>query len=168
MVLEYLKDLIPGALLLMLGYFAFQYFKNKDKGVPKNKAGEAIFSLRINAYERMTLFLERISPGNLTLRLHEQATNVSTYQALLLKEIREEYYHNLAQQIYLSPDLWDEIKRAMNEMMVIINQSAADLQPDEPSLKLSKKILEKVMEEENDPVAKPLLMIKKEVQQLFM
>ena len=115
----------------------------------------------------MTLFLERISPNNLLLRLYENAQHVGDFQQLILKEIREEYYHNLAQQIYLSPGLWDEVNKAMNEVMVLVNTSAAELQNDDPALNLSKKIFEKVINEEKNPTQEALLLLKKEVQMLF-
>lgn len=165
------KILIPSGLLLIGMYLLAKSFLNKQyeqrKLELKNKTNETITPLRLQAYERMTLFLERITPNYLLLRLYERAVQVNDFQAVLLKEIREEYYHNLAQQIYISPETWTEIKNAMNEMLTLVNQSASELKPDDAAIKLSKKIFDKVVNEEKDPTKKALLMLKLEVQNLF-
>lgn len=171
-LVELLKILIPSGLLLIGMYLLSQSLLNKlfeqKTEEAKRKTEDVITPLRLQAYERMTLFLERISPDNLLLRLHSQVSKVGEFQALLIREIREEYTHNLAQQIYIKPETWDEIKLAKNEMLQLINQSASELDADEHSVKLSKKIFDKVMSEETmDPTAKALHMLKLEVQELF-
>lgn len=162
---------IPAGLVLGGMYLLMRSFMKKQLLEQsfwlKKQTSETVIPLRIQAYERMTLFLERITPNNLLLRLYEKANNVGDFQQILLKEIREEYYHNLAQQIYLSLSLWDEINKAMNEVMVLINTSAAELSSDQPALNLSKKIFEKVINEEKNPTKEALLLLKKEVQALF-
>jgi hypothetical protein len=175
MKIENLSDLmiilIPAALVLVGMYLLMQSFMKKQLLEQsfwlKKQTSETVIPLRIQAYERMTLFLERITPNNLLLRSYEKAQHVRDFQQLLLREIREEYYHNLAQQIYLSPDLWEEINKAMNEVMVLVNTSAAELNSDDPALNLSKKIFEKVINEEKNPTQEVLLKLKKEVQSLF-
>ena len=167
-----LLAIVPAGLLLTGMYLLAKSFLNKQYEQRKlelsGKSAEAITPLRLQAFERMTLYLERITPNYLLLRLYESATQVGDFQVLLLKEIREEYYHNLAQQIYISPETWDEIKAAMNEMLSLVNQSAGELRPDDPAIMLSKRIFDKVVNEEKDPTAKALLMLKKEVQQMFI
>lgn len=175
MKIENLSDLmiilIPAALVLVGMYLLMQSFMKKQLLEQsfwlKKQTSETVIPLRIQAYERMTLFLERITPNNLLLRSYEKAQHVRDFQQLLLREIREEYYHNLAQQIYLSPDLWEEINKAMNEVMVLVNTSAAELNSDDPALNLSKKIFEKVINDEKNPTQEVLLKLKKEVQSLF-
>ncbi|SOE23103.1 hypothetical protein SAMN06298216_3492 [Spirosomataceae bacterium TFI 002] len=168
---DFLIILIPAGLVLVGMYLLMRSFLKKQLLEQsfwlKKQSSETVIPLRIQAYERMTLFLERISPNNLLLRLYENAQHVGDFQQLILKEIREEYYHNLAQQIYLSPGLWDEVNKAMNEVMVLVNTSAAELQNDDPALNLSKKIFEKVINEEKNPTQEALLLLKKEVQMLF-
>lgn len=163
--------LVPIALVLVGVYLLISSFLKKQQLEQsfylKKQSLDTILPLRIQAYERMTLFLERISPNNLLLRLYENAQHVGDFQQILLREVREEYYHNLAQQIYLSTDLWEDISKAMNEVMVLVNTSAAELSTDRPALDLSKKIFEKVIHEEKNPTQDALLRLKKEVQALF-
>ncbi|MGR3810661.1 DUF7935 family protein [Jiulongibacter sp. NS-SX5] len=166
------KILIPSGFLLLGMFLLVRSFLTKQfeqrKLEIKAQSADSTINLRLQAYERMTLFLERITPNYLLLRLYENATQVNDFQALLLKEVREEYYHNLAQQIYIGPEVWDEIKSSMNTVLSMINQSAAELKADDPAINLSKKIFEKVVNDEVDPTSKALLMLKKEVHQLFI
>lgn len=165
------KILIPSGFLLLGMFLLVRSFLNKQYEQKqlevKAQVNEGTLSLRLQAYERMTLFLERITPNYLLLRLYERASQVGDFQAILLKEVREEYYHNLAQQIYIGSETWEEIKNSMNSVLTLINQSASELSADEPAIKLSKKIFDKVVNEEIDPTSKALLMLKKEVQVLF-
>lgn len=163
--------IIPVLLVLAGVYFIVKSFLTKQQHeqsfMLKKYASETTLPLRIQAYERMTLFLERIAPNNLLLRMYDKAEFVGDFQQLLLREIREEYYHNLAQQVYLSVPLWDEISKAMNDVMALVNTSAADLKSDEPALHLSKKVFEKIINEDYNPTKEALVSLKKEVQLLF-
>ncbi len=167
----YLIYIIPAVLVIFGAYLiANVLVKGKlEKSRLENKQnhGNALTPLRIQAYERMTLYLERISPNYLLLRLYNNELRVIDFQQILQKEIREEFNHNLAQQVYMSEELWEEIKKAMNEMLILVNQSANELKHDEPAINLSKKIFDSVINEGLDPVAKALSMLKKEVHQLF-
>jgi len=80
--------------------------------------------LRIQAHERMILFLERISPSNLVMRTHHSGITGHELHGELIKAIRTEYEHNLSQQIYLSMGAWEMIKTAKEETAKIINISA--------------------------------------------
>lgn len=158
--------LFVGGVYLIIQLLLRKYQEERNFSL-KSKNSETILPLRIQAYERMALFLERISPNYLFLRLYEKAVSVGDFQQLLLKEVREEYYHNLAQQVYMSAELWDKINKAMNELMVLINTSAAELNPELPAINLSKKVLEKVIQEEKNPTAEAMAMLKREVQKLY-
>ena len=128
---------------------------------------EITLPLRLQAYERMCLFLERITPGNLLLRLVASAGNAQELQGLLLHEIREEYNHNLSQQIYMSNDAWEQVANAMNEIVAIVNQSSGLVSSEAPATDLAKTILSQVIEKEVQPSTHALKFLKNEVQTLF-
>jgi len=155
LITELLKILIPAAAVLYGMYLTVQAFLQKQfeqKQLEiKQKNVEIITPLRLQAYERMTLFLERITPNNLLLRLGSNGAEVADYQRLILHEIREEFNHNLSQQIYISHDAWEKTRQAMNEIVALINTSAAELSPDAPAINLSKKIFEKIITENKQP-----------------
>jgi hypothetical protein len=139
----------------------------KQKHDIRSKNTEITLPLRLQAYERMCLFLERITPNNLLLRLVPSAGNALELQQILLHEIREEYNHNLAQQLYMSIDAWDQITNAMNEIVSVINQAAVEAEPDAPASDLAKKIFAQVIQQEVQPPSHALKFIKKELQALF-
>lgn len=139
----------------------------KQKWDIKSKNTEITLPLRLQAYERMCLFLERITPGNLLIRLVASAENAQQLQALLLHEIREEYNHNLAQQIYMSNDAWEQVNNAMNEIVSIVNQASASVTPEAPASDLAKKVLAQIIDREVQPSAYALKFLKSEVQTIF-
>jgi hypothetical protein len=171
-ITELLKILIPAAAVLYGMYLTIQTFLQKQfeqKQLElKQKNVEIITPLRLQAYERMTLFLERITPNSLLLRLSSTGLEVSDYQQIILHEIREEFSHNIAQQIYISHEAWEKIRQAMNEVVALVNTSAAEISTDSTALNLSKKIFEKVITENKQPTAEALKFLKTEVQGLFL
>ncbi|MBA4850910.1 hypothetical protein [Emticicia sp. BO119] len=169
---ELLKILIPAAAVLYGMYLTVQTFLQKQfeqkQLEVKQKNAELVTPLRLQAYERMTLFLERITPNNLLVRLGNSAMHVLDFQQLLLKEIREEFNHNLSQQVYLSHEAWEKIRLAMNEVVTLLNTSAADLATDAPAIDLSKRVFERVITENKQPTTDALKYLKEEIQTMFM
>lgn len=123
--------------------------------------------LRLQAYERMCLFLERMAPNSMLLRLVPSAMSALELQQLLLQEIREEYNHNVAQQMYISSNAWEQITNAMNETVAVINQSASEVPAEAPPSDLAKKIFSHVIEKEVQPSAHALKVLKEEIRGLF-
>jgi hypothetical protein len=86
-----------------------------------------VMPLRLQAYERMALFLERIDPNQLVLRIHAPGLTVAEEQNLLMTAIRSEYEHNISQQIYISNETWKSITDAMDDVITIINTVAEQI-----------------------------------------
>jgi hypothetical protein len=133
----------------------------------RGKNTEIILPLRLQAYERMCLFLERITPNQLLLRLSGSATSALEFQQILLREIREEYNHNLAQQVYMSQDAWEQVKKAMNEVVSLINQAAGEVPAEAPANELARKIFDKVIQQNTQPSTHALKVLKEEIQAVF-
>lgn len=133
----------------------------------RNKNTEIILPLRLQAYERMCLFLERITPNQLLLRTSGLATNALEFQQIMLREIREEFNHNLAQQVYMSDAVWEQVKKAVNEVQSLINQAAAEVDAEAPANELGRRIFERVVQQESQPCTEALRMVKEEVQRIF-
>lgn len=112
---------------LVVFYFLKTWQAEQDKRryfeLQKENQKEAL-PLRLQAYERMTLFLERISLGNLLLRVKPYNDEVDAYENLLISTIEQEFEHNLAQQIYLSDRAWGVIRASKNATMSIIRKTA--------------------------------------------
>ncbi len=173
--MEYLTDflqiLVPGLLVLYAVYLVVKSFLQKeyDKRLIdiKIQNNETVLPIRLQAYERICLLLERITPNNLLVRLNDPAYNAKEFQQVLLKEIREEMNHNLSQQVYVSDLAWESTKMAVEEVTVLINNSSQGLTEENASIDLAKAIFENMMKNEKDPVIESLRVIKTEIRQFF-
>lgn len=170
-LIENLKYTLPAVIVLLTAYFLLaRFFKNEDNKrryelILENRS--QINPLRLQAYERIVLFLERISPESLLVRNNNPKISNQDFQSILLSDIRSEFEHNLAQQIYLSSEAWVVTKGAKESLTKLINISAGNVNPEGPSLELSKAILENYVKTETSPIATAIEFLKKEVRQLF-
>jgi hypothetical protein len=172
LVTDLIKVILPAGLVLWAMYLTVSSFIKKDlvekELAIKAETTKTLLPIRLQAYERMTLFLERISPNNLLIRLNGRTSNVVEFQQLMLAEIREEFLHNLSQQVYMSDEAWTVVKNAMNETVALVNLSARELAPNAPALELSKRIFEVIMEKNVNPSDEALRVIKQEIRESFM
>lgn len=123
--------------------------------------------IRLQAYERLALLLERISPESLLLRVDSQGADAKAYEALLLETIRTEWSHNLSQQIYVSHEVWTLVKSARGQVSKLITLSGEKMHPDSPASELSRTLLSALLEMETHPTALALQGLRDEAQQLF-
>lgn len=168
---SFITVMILGAIVTYGMYLTITTVANKvfekQKFDIHSKNTEITLPLRLQAYERMCLFLERITPNNLLLRLVPSASSALELQQLLLLEVREEFNHNLAQQIYISHEAWGHIVNAMNEIVSVINQAAAEVASEAPASELAKKIFAQVIQKEIQPTTHALVFLKQEIQGVF-
>lgn len=170
-LLEFGKILIPASVILYAAYLMVKSFAQKEIELKKlevrGKSIETVLPTRLHAYERMTLFLERMAPQNLLIRLNTNPMPAREFHQLLLAEVRNEYNHNVSQQVYIGEEVWDLIKSAKEELIVTINDAATELGPEASSLDLSRKIVEKTIVKQVDPLAQALTELKREIQRTF-
>ncbi len=168
---DFLKIILPAAAVMYGMFLTVRSFLNKDfekkLAELKMKNTEIVLPIRLQAYERMSLFLERMSPHNLIMRVNDPAYNVAQLQQRMLIEIREEYNHNLSQQVYMSEQAWGLIKSSMEETISIINRASVNLPPEAKGIELAKMIFEILLQKKEDPVNKAIKFVKKEIQQVF-
>lgn len=170
-IIEFGKILLPAALVLYAMYLTMKSVLQRDAikaGLDyRVETSKAALPNRLQAFERMCLFLERLSPGNLVLRLNTPGLTVRQFQNLMITEIREEYNHNMSQQIYMSDHSWNMIKNTVEEIIALINTSAEKLDPNAKSLELAKLIFQQIDAREIDPVAMTLTEVKSEIRTIF-
>jgi hypothetical protein len=170
-LIEFIKILVPASVVLYGAYLLIRMFIQKELDTKKlevrSRSIELVLPNRLQAYERMALFLERISPQNLLVRLSTTGMSSKEFHQLLLGEIRNEYNHNVSQQVYMSENVWNLIKNAKEELILNINDASGEMKADSSSLDLSKKIFEKSVNKPVDPIAHALSELKKEIQQTF-
>lgn len=170
-LIEFIKILVPASVVLYAAFLMVRNFAQKEVQIRqlevRGRAIETILPNRLHAYERMALFLERISPDNLLVRLSAGGLSAREFQHLLLAEIRNEYNHNVSQQVYMSEEVWDLIRSAKEDLVLSINDAAGEMNAEATSLDLSKKIFEKSMQKQVDPISHALSELKKEIQRTF-
>jgi hypothetical protein len=164
---DLIKILLPAGLVLLGIYLTVdsmlrkQFEKNLLEIRTKNT--EVLLPVRMQAYERMALFLERISPHNLILRINQPNMTAGELQAVMLHEIREELNHNLSQQIYMSEVVWTLIRNASEDIVSTINTCAQQTESEMPSIELARRIFEQQMNQSGDSIQKAMSELKKEV-----
>ncbi len=168
--LEALRYTIPAIIVfitaytLLKEYFA-QEMKKRHVSMMEEKHKVSL-PLRMQAYERIILLLERISPRNLIMRVHDQKMTASQFHGTLIRAIRDEFDHNLSQQLYVSSKGWEMVKNAKEEIVQQINTCAGQLDENASSTDLSKKILEKGAEKPAN--RKALEFLKAEARKSFL
>jgi len=169
--IEISKYVIPAAIVFFTVWVIIhKYFTNIEKMRKVDQMIEntkIITPLRLQAYERVILFLERISPESLVMRVNQPGMTVRQFQSELLSSIRAEYEHNLSQQLYITNEGWEMVKNARGITIQLINTAGDQVQPDAPAVNLSSKILDLIMAAEKIPSGAAIEFLKKEVQTLF-
>lgn len=165
------------ALLISIGSILFLvvYFLKKNQVVEqtilmielKKQRQEFFLPNRVEAYQRAILFLERINPNSLIMRMQGAKTPAPIFQSLLLRTIRDEYDHNVVQQLFISPIAWKLLQNAKEETIKLINIASGQLPENADSLHLSSTVLSLAGEVGVLPTEIAIEALKKEIQSLF-
>jgi len=170
-ILEILKYTIPAIIVFLTAVFILKQMikKEQERGkyelIVQNQ--KIALPIRLQAYERMVLFLERITPDSLIIRANQPGMTSSQLHQDILRTIRAEYEHNLSQQLYISSQAWELVKNARAGVIKLINTSADRVKPGEPAIKLSSLILERIMEVEKHPTQIAIGFLKEELNKLI-
>lgn len=166
-LIEFGKILLPAALVLYAMYLGVKVMVarelTKKELEIRQKSIEITLPVRLQGYERMILFLERITPNNLVVRVNQPDLSARELHQILLREIRDEYNHNVSQQVYMSIEVWEEVKTAKEDLITAINAAANGLSDEASSLDLAKKLLEYMMEKNVDPIDHAIKSLKAEI-----
>ncbi len=135
----------------------------EDKNIRQRES----IPLKLQAFERLILFLERISPNTLLVRVHRGGMAAGQLQSELVVTIRAEFEHNLSQQIYVSEHAWEEIKDAKEEMIRIINNAFSHVGANASGIQMSSSIFEQVLKMENVPTQKAIDFLKSEAKKIL-
>ncbi len=169
--LEILKYLLPSVVVFFTSFFVIKLFFDNEHKKKRSElmqtSGNITLPIRMQAYERLVLFLERISPSSLLVRVYGSNMSASQFQMALIKNIREEFEHNFSQQVYVSSQAWELVKNAKEEMLKLINTSMGELNDNASASDLSKKIFEKTVLTDKSPINKASEHLKSEIRQLF-
>ena len=170
-VVDLLKILLPAGIVLYGMYLVVVSFLSKEREKVlvdmKTKNTEVILPIRLQAAERLCLFLERITPNNLVRRANPASFTANDLYSQLLSEVREEFNHNFSQQVYFSDETWEAIKRSVEEVITIINLSRQSVEADAKGIDLAKAIFAISLDRKNDTIGYALKQVKSEISLYF-
>ncbi|MCK0110046.1 hypothetical protein MWU58_12125 [Flavobacteriaceae bacterium S0825] len=168
-IFEVILYAVPALITGMIAYYFFkEHTKNEDgrrRFLLHKDMQVNTLPIRLQAYERMALFLERITPSKLLIRVKPTSSDESTYESLIVATIEQEFEHNLSQQIYVSDECWNIIVAAKNTTIQLIRKAGL-LEKTGTADKLREVILTEMMEK-RAPSDAALAFIKKEVGELW-
>lgn len=144
-LVEILKIILPAAAVFLAVYFLVKRFfdneeKRREHELKKATLG-SITPQKIQAYERIVIFLERIHPNNLVIRVNKHGFTSRQLHLELVTAIKTEYEHNISQQIFVSHGAWELVKTSKEEIIKLINISATKVSQDSPSNELAMMVL---------------------------
>ena len=155
---------IPAVVTAAIAFFFFREYSKNERSHTSSLANQSIqkevLVTKLQAYERLTLFLERISAYQLLTRIAPISPQTKAYKDLLIATIRQEYEHNIAQQIYVSEDCWHLLSAAKDNSLQIISSFKAE--KDANAENLRPLLLEALSQSELSP-KKALKFLKEEV-----
>lgn len=170
-VFEILKYTLPAGIVFVGVYFVMQNFLESEQKKTELKYRsdnmKLITPVKLQAYERMILYLERINLSNLVMRTYSNGMSAKKLQANMLQTIRSEYDHNMAQQLYIPTRTWKLVKSAREETVKVINSCMEQLNDNSSGLELSQFILELVGKIETTPTEVAIEALKNEVNKAF-
>jgi len=169
--LEILKYVLPSLVVFAAAYFLIRSFLDHEVKQLKEENNDdirkSILPLRFQAYERIVLFLERISPANMVLRVNKAGMSKEVLHAELLRTVREEYEHNLAQQIYISDNAWELVKGAKEEVLSDINTAAASMTDKNTSADFGQQVISMHLERKSPAHDTAIKFLKEEIRGMF-
>lgn len=171
-LIEILKIILPAGAVFAAAYLLVQKFlgneQKRREHELKKSAQSTITPLKIQAYERLVIFLERIHPNSIVVRVNKHGMTSQQLHQELIKTIKTEYEHNLSQQIYVSYNCWELVKTAKEEVLKLVNISSTKVAHDASSNELAMMILNITSNlDKKMPSEIALDFLKKEATQIF-
>ena len=170
-MVEILKYCIPALCVLLATWLVMrQFYKAEaDKRLweLKRLSQKEISPLRLRAYERLALLLERTTPEHMLLELNLGEMTVLQVQQHLNRTIRMEYEHNVSQQVYVTAEVWAMIQNAKEQTVAFVNSMVQQLPPESTALDYAKVMITAYSSNGDTPNELALLALKKEAQTLL-
>jgi hypothetical protein len=171
MFFDILKITIPSVIVFLTAWVLLRNMIRNDQDKRRQELimqnSRTILPIRLQAYERIVLFLERTSLESLLVRTNTPGMSAGQLHSALLNAIRSEFEHNLSQQIYMSQQAWEVVKNARSNTIKIINTEFEKSPNTATGLEFSRQLLEVVMELEKEPTKTAVEYIKNEIARMM-
>lgn len=165
--LEILKYTFPAVLVVIASYIVLKQLYNENEKQRRYEflrtTAQLITPARLQAYERLTLFIERMIPDNMVMRQPCADLTATALQSQLLETVRKEYEHNISQQLYVGNDVWIMVRNAKESMLQLINSCTAQLPAGSSGIALARLIIDTYNAADETTLDITLDMLKKEM-----
>lgn len=166
-IVDLLKFIIPSIIVfsatyIMMRQFLEEDYKKKLLEIKEKNAG-LITPIKLQAYERLTILLERIAPENMIMMLSQPRQTASELRDIIVNQVTDEFNHNISQQIYISTQSWELIKLIREQVLSIVNNSYKSLPENAKGTDLGHAILSELMNHTSHPTRGGIEFLKKEI-----
>ena len=169
--MDILKIVLPAILVLLTAYLLIDKLLSseiKRRNFELRKESLATLTpIRLRAYERLTLVLERTTPAAMILNVAKPGMTNMELHTQLLAGIRQEFSHNLSQQIYVSNEIWTCIRSAQESLLRLVNTCASKCNPANSANELAERIIQVYNASDQTPSEVAIDLLKKEVRNYF-
>lgn len=171
MIIDILKISIPAIIVALVSYFLIKELlrnQNHREALKLQREGQATtLPLRLQAYERLSVLIERLSLPGLVMRTQSDQMKAATLKVALMMAIQQEFEHNISQQVYISDQLWKIIQTTREDLLEFISLVGEKIEPNAPGSELASALM--VMHEKRggDPIATAQMAIRREAALLF-
>lgn len=140
--------IILGGIALM---YLYSYYSDKreTKVTVTESKNQATLPLQLQAYERLVLLADRISLPNLVSRINQPELTARQLQQLLIMNVKQEFEHNITQQIYVSKEAWEAVQNLKEQNLLIINQVGSFLPETAMAPELNRALMELLVQNPN-------------------
>jgi hypothetical protein len=170
-LLDILKFTIAGAGVVWIAFYLFKPYLDKQNQLQilelKRSVSTQTLPLRLQAYERIVLFIERINPANMLIRLNVGGLSAAELHIIVVNEIRNEFQHNVTQQIYVSSRVWAVLKRVKEDTLSLVNNAVKAMPENSTGMELSKTVLIHLSQLEDDPYEIAVNLVRQDLEELF-
>lgn len=166
-ILGIIQATVPALIVFLTVYYLFKEFLKNQRQLhliqDRKEARSEVLPLRMQAYERLALFCERIKVPNLAYRLEADSVAAADMRMAMLITIQQEMEHNLSQQVYVSKSLWKLIVIAQNNTITFINTVFENMPKDATAADFRLALFISLETIGEHPMDTALLGIKKEI-----
>ncbi|MEM9822393.1 MAG: hypothetical protein AAF985_15030 [Bacteroidota bacterium] len=170
-VLEIIKTTVPALIVFLTVYYVMKHYLANQYNLRmleyKQNQQKNTIPLRLQAYERLSLFCERISIPSLVLRLRTENMKASELRLAMMIAVQKEFEHNITQQVYVSDQLWQIVKIARDDVINVVNIVYSEMNPEDDAREYSRAMFEFLQQREQLPLDKALVAVKKEASLLM-
>jgi hypothetical protein len=170
-LLDILKFTLAGIGTVYAAFYLIKPYLDKSESLQlmelKKTISNQTLPLRLQAYERIVLFVERVNPANMLVRLNSPGISAAELHSIVVSEIRNEFQHNITQQIYVSTRAWTVITRVKDDTLSVVTNAVKALPETATGLELSKTILAHLSHLEDNPYDIALKIVREDMEGLF-